>query len=48
MIPSKKLRRLISKKNKIQLEDFSWEKELEKKAIDKENTTSQNSVHSNV
>ncbi len=33
MIPSKKLRRLISKKNKIQLEDFSWEKELEKKVF---------------
>ena len=31
MIPSKKLRRLISKKNKIQLEAFTWEKEFEKK-----------------
>ena len=31
MIPSKKLRRLISKKNKIQLEAFIWEKEFERK-----------------
>lgn len=31
MIPSKKLRRLISKKNKIQLEALAWEKELENK-----------------
>ncbi len=31
MIPSKKLRRLISKKNKIQLENLAWEKALENK-----------------